>query len=729
MSEKPTSRQYRRRTYLQTLAALGVGAAGTSAVATAQSSSDDASGDAYHRTLRSDLTGRGGNKTLPPGQYVYGETEAATMDAFSVVGDATATTTAVEDDAVPITTATRIEVEDAHGRPGAVSYRGPVEDHSFSAGDVLLGVAYLRSDSRKAQVEARFGYDTSTQEEDGGSAKDHDGGSPDNAVQRSALVEPGDTWMRYFFPIEVGEAPGSDATPVFEFLLGSCEQTVEVAGVALIDYSDAETVPTLGTLPPYDYEGRAEDAEWREAAEERIDEIRKTDVEVTVVDSDGEPVPHAYVDVAMTEHAFDFGSAVAVPRVTGDSEDDETYREVFLEEFNKAVVENGMKWPAWEGVWDISNEATRETLGWLDDHDVPTRGHYLLWEEYGTDGGGGMNVDSGLPADEVRQTITEKIANHGERFDGQVTEWDMHNHPIWQSAFRDDEALGWDAVAEWWAAADDATDAELYTNEMGAIGGTWQQDPYYQFVQRLVEEDYPIDGIGFMGHHQQQWGQLLDVDELLAGLDRFGAFDLPLLVTEFDIEIISRRNAQDVDVQRDYTRDFLTAVFSHEAVEGVLSWGFWAGDHWRPTGAYYDEDWTLRPNGEQYLDLVFDEWWTEEVGRTGRDGTFSTRGFEGDYHLVASDGHRVGHAEATFDDENGTVEVELRPLSEVATDVDGDGRTEDVDGDGDVDNRDAGLFFKNLRSDDVQEHPEQFDFDGDGDLDFRDVVALFREAN
>jgi len=41
----------------------------------------------------------------------------------------------------------------------------------------------------------------------------------------------------------------------------------------------------------------------------------------------------------MTEHEFDFGSAVSVGHVTGDSEDDEIYRETFLENFNKAVIE------------------------------------------------------------------------------------------------------------------------------------------------------------------------------------------------------------------------------------------------------------------------------------------------------------------------------------------------------------------------------------------------------
>ncbi|WP_434521135.1 endo-1,4-beta-xylanase [Halorubrum sp. AS12] len=312
-------------------------------------------------------------------------------------------------------------------------------------------------------------------------------------------------------------------------------------------------------------------------------------------------------------------------------------------------------------MWDTDNDDTRATLDWLNERDIPTRGHHLLWEEYGTDGGGGMNVDSDLPADEKREAIAEKIADHAAEFEGDVAEWDIDNHPIWQSNFRDDPDLGWDAVDEWWAAADETTDTELYTNEMGALGGQWQRGQYLDYVEHLVENDYPVDGIGFMGHHQQQYGQMLDMENLLGGIDQFAEFDLPLLVTEFDIEIHDRRNAQDVAVQVDYTRDFLTALFSKERVEGVVSWGFWEEDHWRPTGAYFDSDWTLRENGEQYLDLVFGEWWTEETGETDGDGTYATRGFKGDYRITAEKGALSGETTVTVDDDTDTVTVELSP--------------------------------------------------------------------
>ncbi|MFW6290537.1 MAG: T9SS type A sorting domain-containing protein, partial [Mariniphaga sp.] len=43
-----------------------------------------------------------------------------------------------------------------------------------------------------------------------------------------------------------------------------------------------------------------------------------------------------------------------------------------------------------------------------------------------------------------------------------------------------------------------------------------------------------------------------------------------------------------------------------------LCWGFWAGRHWKPEAAYYSLDWSIRPQGEMYKKLVFEDWWTPD---------------------------------------------------------------------------------------------------------------------
>ncbi|WP_049989228.1 hypothetical protein [Natrinema salifodinae] len=84
----------------------------------------------------------------------------------------------------------------------------------------------------------------------------------------------------------------------------------------------------------------------------------------------------------------------------------------------------------------------------------------------------------------------------------------------------------------------------------------------------------------------------------------------------------------------------------------------------RDRSTYYNSDWTLRPHGEQYRELVFEEWWTDERGETDEDGIYTIRGFNGSYRITAEKGALSGQAAVTFDDENGSVTIELTPPSE-----------------------------------------------------------------
>jgi len=75
-------------------------------------------------------------------------------------------------------------------------------------------------------------------------------------------------------------------------------------------------------------------------------------------------------------------------------------------------------------------------------------------------------------------------------------------------------------------------------------------------------------------------------------------------------------------------------VFSHPAVESFIMWGFWDGAHWRDDAPLFREDWTLKPSGKVFLDLVFNRWWTDTTGVTGPDGSWTVRGFLGDYEVT-----------------------------------------------------------------------------------------------
>ena len=111
-------------------------------------------------------------------------------------------------------------------------------------------------------------------------------------------------------------------------------------------------------------------------------------------------------------------------------------------------------------------------------------------------------------------------------------------------------------------------------------------------------------------------------------MDRFAKFALPMAITEFDF------NSADEAAQATFTRDFMTLIYSRPEFSDFLMWGFWSGSHWLPQGAMYATDWSSKKNALTYNSLLFQEWWTNDAGLTGDDGSFTSRAFQGDYQIT-----------------------------------------------------------------------------------------------
>ena len=404
--------------------------------------------------------------------------------------------------------------------------------------------------------------------------------------------------------------------------------------------TEPATQPTTepATKPAVTYAGREADAPWRAEADARIESIRKADLVVRVEAVDGRPAPGAAVAVRLTRHAFGFGTAVTSKLITEAGPDSDAYRERLAELFNKAVFENELKWTGYDPLSADPEEVARggridAAIDWLRDRGIAVRGHTMVWP-------GRTKRWRVLPQDvidaadagdlgRVRARVAGRIASIGARFRGRVAEWDVLNEPVEHHLLQD--VLGSGAAAEWFRLARAAApDAALYLNDFTMFYGGGRQnqaDAFYANVRDLIDRGAPIDGIGEQGHF---YGTPPGPERILAALDRFAAFGLPIQITEFDFQ------SGDRQLQADFTRDFYTAAFSHPAVEGVMAWGFWAGRHWRPGAAMFAEDWTPRPSADAYRDLVLNRWRTTAEGVTGDDGSFGVRGFLGDYEVTVT---------------------------------------------------------------------------------------------
>jgi len=312
-----------------------------------------------------------------------------------------------------------------------------------------------------------------------------------------------------------------------------------------------------------------------------------------------------------------------------------------------------MYWADWG--WLTQKDAYLGISRFLRDEGMPIKGHPMIYP-------GWQFLPTALRAREndpesMRRAMFEHIAEKTEavrEFD--FVSWDILNElrdlrdlpavfgseQIYIDIFKEAHRL------------DPRPDFYLNENTILTNGGDTesQQDEFERMLRFLIDGGAPVEGIGMQGH----FGEAVTPPERLWQiLDRFAKFGLPIQITEFDLAV------GDPAAQADYTRDFLTAMFAHEAVTGVTIWGFWEGWMWMPQGALIDRNWNLRPNGRVWLDLVERQWRTDVRTRTERDGHVRVRGFTGRYEVVATtpDG-RAGRTVVDLGRAGGTATVTVR---------------------------------------------------------------------
>ena len=116
--------------------------------------------------------------------------------------------------------------------------------------------------------------------------------------------------------------------------------------------------------------------------------------------------------------------------------------------------------------------------------------------------------------------------------------------------------------------------------------------------------------------------------------------DLPLAAQRFSLSV-DPENSEQLQLQADYTRDFLTALFSIPTVREISIDGFWAPASGVDGWALFEEDWNMRPVGQVYSDLLKRVWCTTEEALTDASGKVKIRGFLGTYRISVVVGSRM----------------------------------------------------------------------------------------
>jgi len=507
-------------------------------------------------------------------------------------------------------------------------------------GDVLLARFYARglapkNESNEAECQVYFQKQSPNWEKD-----------------LSTRFSVGDEWKRFDYPFVVTRNYGAEETALC-FGTGFNEQWIEIGGVQLLRFQKGVKLHQLPTTPIV-YKGSEPDAPWRAEAVARIEQHRKGDLVVRVVGAGGNPIPAADVRVEMKKHAFQFSSIISVPTVAEDTDDARKYKHKVLELFNASGNENALKWPPWESGWGgrFTQEKAIAAFKWLKENGLHARGHVMVWPSW-----------KHLPKDvqklkdtpdRVPSIVREHIIDIATKMKPYVDEWDVINETRSNHDLMD--LFGPEIMVEWFKTARECLpDTPLFINDYAILNGkgpgSHNHETYKKTIRFLLDKGAPVTGIGFQSHIG---GNLPNPSKVVEIIEDFAEFGLAMRVTEFDV------NIQQEETQAQFTRDFMTVVFSHPGVVGFQMWGFWEGRHWKPAGAMYRKNWEEKPNGAAYRDLVFREWWTREQGQTDTNGEFSVRGFLGDYEVTVTAGEHKQVVPVSLGKTNGPVTVMLQ---------------------------------------------------------------------
>jgi len=363
-------------------------------------------------------------------------------------------------------------------------------------------------------------------------------------------------------------------------------------------------------------------SDWLTEANERIEQIRKSDLQITVVSADNPAVvvPDVNVELIQTKHQFAFGSAISRNEM-----DNTRYLNFFEDHFEWAVMENASKWYANEPQEDyVTYEDADKIYNWCSQNGIKMRGHCIFWASENMVQDWIKNLSyAALPAaSELLTAVEDRLDSAVNHFKGKFLHWDVNNEMCNNSFYAD--RLGYD-IRPWMFQAAHAIDPDslLFLNDYNVISGGYNLNSFKQMAYDLAAQGAPIHGLGVQCHMSTGFSPVA----VKARFDSVAEVGLPIWVTEFDV------TQPDENIRADELESFYRIAFSEPAVEGILMWGFWQDRHWREDCYIVNSDWSLNAAGERY-EALMDEWTTNDASVTDNNGNADFRGFHGSYAVV-----------------------------------------------------------------------------------------------
>ncbi|MGA2157583.1 MAG: endo-1,4-beta-xylanase [Dehalococcoidia bacterium] len=377
-------------------------------------------------------------------------------------------------------------------------------------------------------------------------------------------------------------------------------------------------------------------------AQGRIEQIRKGDAYITVVDDNGTPVRDARVYFEQQSHDFLFGSNLAPlgQPSNGPNGIDQDWANAYTALFNYGTLP--FNWDTYEPKQGQTDEQhLRAMADWARKRDIVTIGSPIISADA---------VPTWAPpaVNDMQAAQEKRVKEITGDLCGLVDYWDVVNEPTlgprantsvgnWMNS-RTPAVVCSDALS--WARSA-CPKANLLINDFRT-----DQD-FRDVLEGILREHGSFDAIGIETDMLRGNWPLYQVWDIC---DRFKDLNVPIHFTE--VTVLSGSPLTDLVAsgsksaswpstsvgelaQADYAEKLYTMLFSNPSVQAITWWNFSDKDaaQGAPSGLLR-ADLSKKPAYDRLLKLIRGDWWSIGNAHTGDSGTASFRGFYGQYKLI-----------------------------------------------------------------------------------------------
>ena len=363
---------------------------------------------------------------------------------------------------------------------------------------------------------------------------------------------------------------------------------------------------------------------WVAESDKRIDEARKTDLRVIVLNANGKPARGAEVHVEQLRGRFHVGYVLPETGWSEASEEAMDEGRPLWRCVNAVSLRRLTDWPTLQPAFGASlNYDGAKRIGKAIE-EARNRGYYVRWGPVvSADLGRAPGWASDLSGDALAEAVTGYCDLISEEYRGQVNEFDVYSQ--WLTHDLLGERVGMALLREVY----ESLPAKCPGARMGVRFTDVLEIERLREMQRKLrsmrEGFIPVDVVS-LGEHFSGRMDRLQIERKLSRLD---SLDRPVVFSDLtvggDTELDASINMEMV----------LRSLMERPYVQGVWLTGWSPATATEPTGALFDHQGELLPVGRVVDRLFYNTWRTDVTEAADELGNVKVRAFPGTYRATA----------------------------------------------------------------------------------------------